>query len=109
MYKKIYLKKLELEFKDITKIKNARKKFVDFTKNLWIQEITEDETGTLLNHKLQEVFELDNLYNKAKNKYDILYKDLNIEKDRKSTIIISIILIASLVFNILNFIVLSGK
>lgn len=109
LYKKIYLKKLELEFKDITKIKNARKKFVDFTKNLWIQEITEDETGTLLNHKLQEVFELDNLYNKAKNKYDILYKDLNIEKDRKSTIIISIILIASLVFNILNFIVLSGK
>lgn len=109
LYKKIYLKKIELEFKDITKIKKARKKFVEFTKNLWIQEITEDETGTLLNDKLQEVFELDRLYNEVKNKYDILYKELNIEKERKSTIIIAIILIISLLLNILNFIALTQK
>lgn len=106
LYKKIYLKKIEMEFKDITKIKKARKKFVEFTKNLWIQEITEDETGTLLNDKLQEVLELDKLYNQVKNKYDILYKELNIEKERKSTIIIAVILIISLILNILNYIAL---
>lgn len=106
LYQKIYLKKIELEFKDMTKIKKARKKFVEFTKNLWIQEITEDETGTLLKDKLQEVFELDKLYQKVKNKYDIFYKELNIEKDRKATIIITIILVISLLLNILNFIVL---
>lgn len=108
LYKKIYLKKIELEFKDITKIKKARKKFVEFTKNLWIQEITEDETGTLLNDRLQEVFELDKLYNEVKNKYDILYKELNIEKDRKSILIIAVILVISLILNILNFVTLQG-
>ena len=109
LYKKIYLKKLELEFKNASKVKSARKNFIDFTKNLWIQEITEDETGTLLNHKLQEVFELEKLYNEVKNKYDVLYKELNIEKNRKSTIVIAVILVTSLIFNILNFIALTNS
>ena len=109
LYKKIYLKKIELEFKDITKIKKARKKFVEFTKNLWIQEITEDETGSLLNNKLQEVFELDKLYSEVKNKYDILYKELNIEKEKKISIVIAVVLFISLVLNVLNFMALMLK
>ena len=109
LYKKIYLKKIELEFKDSSKIKSARKKFVDFTKKMWIQEITEDETGTLLNDKLQEVFELDILYNQVKNKYDIFYKELNFEKEKKSTFVIIAILIVSLILNIVNFIALFNK
>lgn len=106
LYKKIYLRKIELELKDIKKIKKARKKFVEFTKNLWIQEITEDETGTLLNDKLQEVFELDKMYAQVKQKYDILYKELNFEKERKTTIIMAVILCISLLLNILNLITL---
>ncbi len=106
LYKKIYLKRIELQIKDPKQVKKARKKFIEFTKNLWIQEITDDETGTMLNHKIGETLELENLYSQVKNKYDILYKDLNIEKDRKSTIVIAIILSASLIFNILNFIAL---
>ena len=109
LYKKIYLKKLELEFKNPKKVKKARKKFIDFTKNLWIQEITEDETGTMLNHKMQEIFEIEKLYEEVKAKYDILYKELNIEKNKKATIIIAIILVASLIFNILNFLALMKK
>lgn len=107
LYKKIYLKKLDFKFKNSGKVKKARKEFIEFTKELWIEEITEDETGTLLNQKLQETFELEKLYVEVKNKYDVLYKDLNIEKNRKSTIILSIILVASLLFNILNFIILT--
>ena len=108
LYKKIYLKKIELEFKSTTKIKKARKKFVEFTKNLWIQEITEEETGTLLNHKLQEVFELEKLYQQVKNKYDILYKELNIEKERKTILGIAIIVFLSLIWNLINFLILKG-
>ena len=106
LYKKIYLKKIEQKLKDTKKVKIARRKFVDFTKKMWIQEITEDEAGTMLNHKIGEVLELENLYGQVKNKYDVLYKDLNIEKDKKVTITIGIILIASLIFNVLNFIAL---
>ncbi len=109
LYKKIYLRKIGIELKNSATIKIARKKFVEFTKNLWIQEITEDETGTLLNHKIQEVLELDNLYMEIKNKYDVFYKELNIEKDRRATIVIGIILVISLLLNLFNFIALTNK
>ena len=108
LYKKIYLRKIELELKDIKKIKQARKKFVEFTKNLWIQEITEDETGTLLNDKLQDVFELDKLYRQVKYKYDILYKELDFEKERKTTILLALMLGISFILNIINFALLKG-
>ena len=109
LYKKIYLKKIDNEFKIGRNVRKTRKKFIEYTKKLWVQEITEDETGTLLNHKLQEVFEMEKLYSEVKSKYDVLYKELNIEKNRRSTIIIAVILVASLIFNILNFIVLSNQ
>lgn len=106
LYKKIELKKIEQEFKDPKKVKKARNKFVEFTRNMWIQEITEDETGTMLNHKIQEALETEKIFAQVKNKYDILYKDLNIEKNKFATIAISVVLVASLIFNILNFIML---
>lgn len=106
LYKKIELKKIEQEFKDPKKVKKARDKFVEFTRNMWIQEITEDETGTMLNHKIQEALETEKIFAQVKNKYDILYKDLNIEKNKFATIAISVVLVASLIFNILNFIML---
>ena len=55
---------------------------------------------------MQETFELEKLYGEVKNKYDVLYKDLNIEKNKTATILIAVILVASLLFNILNFIIL---
>ena len=55
---------------------------------------------------MQETFELEKLYGEVKNKYDVLYKDLNIEKNKTATILIAVILVASLLFNILNFITL---
>ncbi len=106
LYKKIYLKKIELKLKDPKQVKKARKEFIDFTKDLWIREITDDETGTMLNHRISDTLELETLYSQVKNKYDILYKDLNIEKNRTSTIVMGLVLAASLIFNILNFIVL---
>ncbi len=109
LYKKIYLKKLGFEFSNSKNVKKARKKFIEFTKKIWIQEITEDEAGTIINHRLNEILELDSLYLSTKNKYDVLYKDLNIEKNSKSTIIIAFILLASLIFNIMNFIQILNK
>ena len=98
------LKKLEKEFSSNQNLKEARKKFIDFTKNLWIQEVTENEVGSNINFKLNKVFELDRLYYEIKTKYDILYKNLNIEKYTKSTIVIAGVLVALLIFNILNYI-----
>ena len=106
LYKRIYLKKLGLECKEAINKRKTRKKFIDFTKNIWIQEVSENEIGTIINQKLQEVFELDELYYKIKTEYDTMYKELKIEKNSRITIAITIVLVASLLFNVLNFIML---
>lgn len=104
LYKKIYLKKLEVEFRDSSNIKIARKKFTEFTKNVWVQDITDDEIGSNINYRLSKVLELDRLYYEIKTKYDVLYKELNIEKNYKANIVVAIILVLSLILNILNYI-----
>lgn len=104
LYKKIYLKKLEQEFKMAVNLKKARKKFIEFTKNLWIQDITEDEIGSSINYKLSKALDLERLYYEIKTKYDILYKEMNIEKNSKTIVIVAIVLVISLIFNILNYI-----
>ena len=107
LYKKIYLKKLSLEFKHTVGVKNVRRKFIEFTKNIWIQEVTEDETGIIFDHKIKEMLGIEKLYHEVKTEYDVLYKELNIEKNKNLNITIAIILVLTLIFNILNFILLS--
>ena len=109
LYMRIYIKLINLELKQGTNIKVARKKFIDFTKNLWIQEATIDDIGTLYYHNLRKVLELDNLYLETKNEYDVLYKEMNIEKNTKANRTIILILVISLILSVLNFMALTGK
>ncbi|MCI9063654.1 MAG: hypothetical protein HFJ17_03530 [Clostridia bacterium] len=104
LYLKVYLKKIDYEFKTGKNIKEVRKQFIEFTKGLWIQEITSEDMGSLMYQDIKEVLEIENLYNDVKNKYDILYRELKIENTEKMSIVIAIVLITTLVFNILNFI-----
>ena len=102
------MKKLNYEFKeakDSKDIEITRKKFIDFTKKLWIQEITSDDMGSLYYSYLKEVLEIEKLYNDVKNKYNVLYSELKIEKSEKMSGFIIAILIATLAFNIVNFII----
>ena len=104
LYKKIYLKKLEVEFKKGSNLKSARKKFIEFTRNIWILDVTEDDVGSKINYILGKTFELDRLYSDIKTKYDVLYKELNIENNSKIMLVVAGILVVSLVFNILNYV-----
>lgn len=106
LYKKIYIQKLIEEYKKAIKVKELRKQFFNFTHNIWIQEITTDDIGKLLTNSWLENLELEKLYAKLKNEYDLLYKEFNIEKTAKSNKIIMLVLIISLILNIINFVVL---
>lgn len=105
-YQKLYLKKLEKEFKARTTMSDARQKFIKFTKDLWIQEITNDDIGTNIYKKTRQVSEIEKIYNNIKNKFDIAYKELNIEKESKINKVILVILGISLFLNVVNFIAL---
>lgn len=103
LYLKIYLKKLNYEFKEGKGLQKIRKSFVNFTKKVWIQEITSEDIGSLYYNYIKEVLEIEKVYNEVKNKYNILYNELKIEKSEKMTKFIVFILIAILSFNIINF------
>lgn len=99
LYTKIYLKKINLEFRQGTKIKKTRKEFIKFTQTLWINEVTSEDTGSELFQHLKDVLELNEIYFDTKNKYDILYKELNIEKNTKINRIVVLLLILALIIN----------
>ena len=83
--------------------------FIKFTKNLWINEVTNEDTGTIFYHYLKEVLELDNTYFDTKNKFDVLYKEMNIEKNIKNNVFIALLLFVSFVVNTINIIYLLKK
>lgn len=104
LYLKIYLKKLNYEFKEGKNVEKSRKSFISFTKNILIQEITSEDIGSLYYNYLKEALEVEKAYNDVKNKYNILYSELKIEKSEKNTKLVVAVLIATLVLNIINFI-----
>lgn len=83
-----------------------RKKFLKFTQELWIQEITNDDLGNLMSTKWERVLELEKSFLEVKNKYDLLYKEENIEKTAKTNHMILWILVISFIMNIINFVIL---
>lgn len=106
LYQRIYLKKLENDFKSKRNMMNIRLKFSKFTKEIGYSEITNSLTGTLFYNKWKEIFELQDIYDNIKNKYDIVYKESRIEKNNKVNKIILIALIISISLNILNLVTL---
>ncbi len=106
LYQRIYLKKLENQFKDKKDTNNIRNKFTKFTKEIWLKEITNSAVGTIFYNKWKQVFELQEIYDELKNKYDVIYKELNIDSSKNINKIIVITLVISLLLNIVNFIAL---
>ena len=102
MYTKIYLKKINLDFRQGANLKKTRKEFIKFTQTLWINEVTLEDTGSLFYQYLKEVLELKTIYFDTKNKYDILYKEMNIEKSAKNNMLIAMMLLAALILNVIN-------
>lgn len=106
IYMKIYLKKLGNEFSNRKRIEDAKINFVEFTKSIWILEVTDNIEGSSIYNKFKQILELEFIYHNVKEKYDIYYKDLSLNKSKKTNYIIAIILLTTLIFNIINFIIL---
>lgn len=102
MYTKLYLKKINVDFRRGINIEKTRKEFAKFTKDLWINEVTMEDIGALYYQYLRETLELDTIYFDTKNKYDVLYKELNIEKTANTNRIIAIVLVITIIINIIN-------
>ena len=102
LYQKMFLRKISGRLKEFEKVEYLRNMFINFTKQIWGKEITSDDSGNSYFNTLKNTLELDELYEEIKIKYDILYKDLGIEKNNIYNSVIIILLIFSLIFNTVN-------
>lgn len=102
LYKKIYIKKINEDFKQINKIKNVRKEFINFTQKIWIEETTNNDFGNMMCTKWKEQLNTNQLYYELKDKYDTLYKNANIENTNKISKWIVAILAVLLILNIIS-------
>ena len=73
------------------------------TKTKFCQEITNDELGSNMEKKWKDVLELNKHYEEVKSKYDIVYKDSNVNRTTKTNIIVSIVLLILLLLNLIHF------
>lgn len=108
LFCKIYFKQLANEYQQASKTREVRKKFIAFIQKFDIEEVTNDEIGSNLYRKWKKVMEINELYQKIKGKYDLLYKELNIEKTMTINKIIMGVLIILLIFNLILFFGLIG-
>ena len=99
LYQKIYLRYVNDQFKKYSKILKIRKSFIEFTKTLWAKDVTTDDTGTLYYKILGNTFELDELFEQIRKKYEIIYKDLDIEKNNRNYSVLVMLLILSMITN----------
>lgn len=102
LYQKMFLRKLNSDFKEYEKISQMRDEFIKFTEQIWEEEITLTDNGSKYYKTLKQVLELNELYDEIKNKYELVYKGLNIEKNNKYFLILMIMLIISFALNFLN-------
>ena len=100
LHQKYYLKKLNIEFKEKPGI--AIKEFINFTNNIWISELTTEAFGQKVYKRCREKFNLEEIFNDVKNKYDIFYKNLNIEKHKLTNKVVIILLIICFILGLGN-------
>ena len=98
LYQKEYLKK------SIKELKNGKmaSKFSEYIKWVWKEEVTNNSTGELLYKNWLEEYEIEKTYADTRNNFDILYRQLNIKKNKKVNKILACILGISLILNIVN-------
>ena len=97
------MKKINFEFRKTQDVTKVCKKFVDFTKRLWIQEVTDEEVGSWINLEIAKKIDIDRLYLDVKNQYDVMYKNMRVERNSEIMLFLVGILILTLIFNMLNY------
>lgn len=96
LHQKIYLNKLNYEIKHAKNFENIKNKFITFAKNDWIYEITNNITGVMLEKYYRKELNLDETFIRLKSKYDLLYKDYEVNKTNKK-LNIAIVIIGAII------------
>lgn len=104
LYQKFYFAKLLNDLSEKKSHKKAKIEFANFTKQIWIHEVTNDDNGVFILEKAKKALGLKKLYYKVKEQYDVMYKNFTMQDNSDLNKIVIILLVASIITNIINFI-----
>ena len=107
LYKKILLNVLNYKFEE--NFKEAENGFLEFTKKLWIQDITNEEFGRRLEQNWMDNLEIEKSFYKLKNEYDVTYKKHNVEELNKNNKITRVIVATIFIINLITILYVSMK
>lgn len=102
LYKKISLTKFNAEFNNFYKFSKAQDDYINFAKELWIEEVTNNDTGSSLLSIWKDQTKSNEIFMKLKNKYDIMYKNSAIVKAERVVDWILAGLVVILVINVIS-------
>ncbi len=102
LQQRYYLKQLSKEFSDNKNTEKTMKKFINFTGDIWINEVTTESLGQKIYKRCKEKLNLEELYQEVKTKYDTFYKKSKIDKNIKQNRIFIILLIVSFLLGLAN-------
>ena len=98
LYKKEYLRNLKDNMDNIKVIDE----FEQFEEELLREDITDDETGCLIDEMWQSILEINKNIEKIRQKIDYIDKNVIIKRYKKTSRILVIVLLASLILNLIN-------
>ena len=104
LHQKFYFAKLLDDFKSRIKEIRATKKFIDFTNDIWVHELTNNDNGSLIFRDTKEALELNARYETVKEQYDVVYKGFKMRDSEMINKLILVLLAASVITNIVNFV-----
>lgn len=95
LHQKYDLKKVDYQIQ-FQKPKKVIQQMITFIKQAWISDITEDIFGQQFYYQCKRNIQLDELFYEVKSKYDVFYKQKNIENHKISNTILTIAFCLSL-------------
>ena len=96
LYKELLLKRITHKFKK-NNLEKAKNSFVNYSEELYEEDATNSNIGGKLSECWENEINIKRLYKKAKEKYDIIYKNSGIQKNFAMQKIIIVLLVLLLI------------
>ena len=107
LYKMIYLNKLQNEIQNPNIFEKTRKKFVEFTQEIFNVTISEkfDEKEQKQIEKWEKELKLDKKYIEVENQFELLYKNYNLNDNKTETLFLIMLVGVVIIIGIINLII----
>lgn len=102
LHQKYFLKKINSQLKN--KPQKAIQNFIKFYDKLFISEITTESLGQKFYKRCKEKNSIDDIFYDIKNKYDVFYKNINVDYNVKSNFVLSVLFAIGIIIGLINLI-----